>query len=55
MATKLPAKQAKPKPRPRGKRGPEAERVKIKGEWEETLKKALEAPPHRKDTATVLG
>jgi hypothetical protein len=35
-------------PRTRGKRGPEAERVKIEGDWEEAMKKALKAPPQKK-------
>lgn len=35
-------------PRTRGKRGPQAERVKIDGNWEEAMKKALKAPPQRK-------
>jgi len=34
--------------RTRGKRGPEPERVKIEGDWEEAMKKALKAPPQKK-------
>ena len=35
-------------PIPRGKRGPEAERVKIEGGREEAMKTALKAPPQPK-------
>jgi hypothetical protein len=48
MAAKRVLKQPKTKPRTRGKRGPEAETVKIEGDWEEAMKKALKAPPRRK-------
>jgi len=38
----------KPKRKPQKKRGPEPERVKIEGDWEEAMKKALKAPPQKK-------
>lgn len=48
MLRKTDAKQKLEDAPPPKQRGPEPERVKIEGDWEEAMKKALKAPPQKK-------